>query len=563
MHTFLDERDKATIDEQLNNLETKVSELHNYDDTNVLNSINTINADIEVERQRINALSTLESGSTTGDAELMDIRVGANGTTYSNAGEAVRGQFNELKSDLVSINDSMLIYPYNLFNKNHVGNEIVNGNTYSYENGIIQGLSINVNTGALIEQSDRFISYPIKVEGGKTVYTKGYDSQEEVISIFMFLYDKNMNYIGKSNQFVSGCELPQNTSYIRLLSTNNFFAEKGTVCYDNNYGSKYQEYFEPFYGDTTARKMAKDCYDLISDVDKHIIDCWGDSRTEMIWSDGTSYTDKMQSLLGSNYVVTNRGISSQSSGMITARMGVNELYLSVVGSNTLNNTGSTDVTLNYCSSGNKNNVVAWSDTSYIYGELCGIRGNFARAVGSENAKFVPDNDGTSRIIRNKSKLIPIEPMETNHIIVAWFGKNDMGSAGTSVVDGVLSNYKAIADKLPHNYFVFLGETYSMDKETYGEGSVYRSKSDDITNGLREAYPDNFIDIQQELINRGLSICGLTETEEDREWMDLGFIPVQLMNYSTSNDDKVHPNAYGRQAIGQIIYDFMLSKGWVS
>lgn len=54
--------------------------------------------DLEVERARINNLTKLSEGSTTGDAELTDIRVGIDGETYATAGESVRTQFNQLNN---------------------------------------------------------------------------------------------------------------------------------------------------------------------------------------------------------------------------------------------------------------------------------------------------------------------------------------------------------------------------------------------------------------------------------------------------------------------------------
>lgn len=52
---------------------------------------------------RLNNLVSLPEGSTTGDAELRDIRVGADGKTYNNAGEAVREQVGSLKEDLANL----------------------------------------------------------------------------------------------------------------------------------------------------------------------------------------------------------------------------------------------------------------------------------------------------------------------------------------------------------------------------------------------------------------------------------------------------------------------------
>lgn len=55
-------------------------------------------AEIAVERARIDQLSKLPNGSTAGDAELMDIRVGMNGVTYEDAGTAVREQIKDVNT---------------------------------------------------------------------------------------------------------------------------------------------------------------------------------------------------------------------------------------------------------------------------------------------------------------------------------------------------------------------------------------------------------------------------------------------------------------------------------
>ena len=59
-------------------------------------SIGNLQAQVDANSARIDQFENLTPGSTTGDAELQDIRISAYGETYTNAGSAVRAQFNQL-----------------------------------------------------------------------------------------------------------------------------------------------------------------------------------------------------------------------------------------------------------------------------------------------------------------------------------------------------------------------------------------------------------------------------------------------------------------------------------
>lgn len=61
-----------------------------------LSTVTTLSNEINVQKTRIDNLATLEDGSTTGDAELIDARIGFNNVSYQNLGEAIRSEATEI-----------------------------------------------------------------------------------------------------------------------------------------------------------------------------------------------------------------------------------------------------------------------------------------------------------------------------------------------------------------------------------------------------------------------------------------------------------------------------------
>lgn len=194
-------------------------------DRTELNALETEKAnqeDVELLKARVNNLSTLEAGSTTGDAELADIRVGADGKTYENAGEAVRGQVGALEetieNDASKSYEEFTIFMYDQF--------------LHPDGGARDG-------SGLWKRSDN-----MEIRKGASYITFHLFEYANVTNVLSF-YDENTNYISGVSVYsnVQGMvygkvEIPQNARYVRGCTKTDFLDESYfRVHYDNPYNS--------------------------------------------------------------------------------------------------------------------------------------------------------------------------------------------------------------------------------------------------------------------------------------------------------------------------------------
>ena len=178
----------------------------------------------DVLEARMNQFTSLKEGSTTGDAELIDGRIGYDGTVYDNLGGAIRKQVSELKSDLDNIENGVIL----------VKNLVIRH---------VSGYYVGGRDGKVTFNSDSSYGYVvIEVEGGKSYTLSDFGSET-----FSKIASADGTLLGNANDFRDNTRdgyvfiMPDNAKYLYTsaqgwTSTVDIVALDGTkdIAYENN-----------------------------------------------------------------------------------------------------------------------------------------------------------------------------------------------------------------------------------------------------------------------------------------------------------------------------------------
>lgn len=235
--TDLQTTTKESLDSQsakINDFKSEVNTSLSNQNTLINQTASTQNSKITTLESRMDTFTNLKEGSTTGDAELQDIRVGADGTKYTSAGKAVREQVGKLNEALVDYTDVKRI-------KEWTRNSGANGGYIPTNTGVVN-ISNIVTAGdwsCVVIPCKKGDFFTIKGQGGLTPRLWCFtDNNYNVISVAPAYYAHDVAFKSYGNVIVS----PSNGYLIVNEQVTNEFREKSLyygiaksiVSFENN-----------------------------------------------------------------------------------------------------------------------------------------------------------------------------------------------------------------------------------------------------------------------------------------------------------------------------------------
>ena len=273
--------------------------------------------------------------------------------------------------------------------------------------------------------------------------------------------------------------------------------------------------------------------------------CWGDSLTEGMGMWDKSYPVRLQEKLGDNYKVLNGGDGGENTVTIMARQGANKLFTC---DEIIFKAGESEVVI-----GNQdNNGFVTEDNEKIKFTL--LKGN-----------KVPINEIT--ICGEKFTLSLVDFIWKPITYTAILKRQDVSSdliipKGTQVVlnntdiskkggidiylMGANGGFDDSGDKLVEQYRKMI--KYHGSDRFIIIAPFWTTEYNEV---LTKAFGEHLVYYREAVLERGLQFENIEATEEDKERMKNGLIPV---SFCFQNKPDLHLNEHGYHFLAQLVYE---------
>ena len=265
--------------------------------------------EISVERARINNL-VANNNPTEGNSELIDMRIGYDGTEYGSAGEAVRGQVSSLSEDIKDLGFDFL----NLFDKD---------SEYVLKDKNVGGTGGSITQNGY-DSANYYLTNIIKVSPGDIVRCNGTSYGNN--TLFANL-DGTITH-REENNLLNGVTIPENCYFARFILTYN---RSDLPSYDDVINSTVivinrdlpEKYFP--YGSVDNKKLIIS-YNQLINIPNMVDNQWNGLKCGCLGTSITfmgGWTDIVKSVLGFEKMY-NRGLGGSTCADFSGYEGVSD-----------------------------------------------------------------------------------------------------------------------------------------------------------------------------------------------------------------------------------------------
>ena len=243
----------------------------------------------------------------------------------------------------------------------------------------------------------------------------------------------------------------------------------------------------------------------------------------------------------------NCGVGGESANAISCRQGGNMIWIPA---------------------GAINGTYAWADINDLFGRAINLRGSNANKgagslfINGQECTLSMDTDnhiytisGYTGGTSNVPLLARFAGSNFNgRVVIIFVGTNGaFDGSGSQTIASHMAVIDSMIANIQHKQYLIMG----ISKGNKNEALFGTTYPDEYDQAMLNHYGAKFFPTRKMLVQYGLTVAGITPTEQDTTDIENGFVPTSLH----ISGDNVHLNAAGYEALGKLVAAKIKSLGY--